>query len=224
MGGKVVTYGNRNMEIEKINDLWLPSNDNQIAQWREKGFPHMQDRCLNRFLKYCNNKNIQFKTVLDIGAWCGTWSLAMQKYAENIFCYEPNKTHFACLEKNLEPFNHISLYNCAIGNEEGSVKLSEETATQNTRVIQEKGDTSICTLDSLNLDNVDLIKIDVEGFEMEVLKGAIETIKNVEYIMIELNNNTKRYGSSNLEIEKYLPTLGFKMLFKIWPDVIYCRK
>ena len=59
---------------------------------------------------------------------------------------------------------------------------------------------------------------------MEVLKGATETIKNVEYVMIELNNNTKRYGSSNLEIEKYLPTLGFTMLFKIWPDIIYRRK
>ena len=212
------------MKIEKINNFWIPSNDAQIEKWRKDGYPYMQDRCLNRFLKYCDNKNIQFKTVLDIGAWCGTWSLAMQKYAENIFCYEPNKTHFACLEKNLASFSNVSLYNCAIGNEEGFVKLTEETATQNTRVIQEKGDTKICTIDSLSLDNVDLIKIDVEGFEMEVLKGATETIKNVEYIMIELNNNTKRYGSSNLEIEKYLPTLGFTMLFKIWPDIIYIRK
>ena len=184
----------------------------------------MQDRCLNRLLTHCKVRNIKFKTILDIGAWCGTWSLAMQKYAENIFCYEPNKTHFACLEKNLAPFSNISLYNCAIGNEEGFVKLTEETATQNTRVIQEKGDTKICTIDSLNLDNIDLIKIDVEGFEMEVLKGATETIKNVQYIMIELNNNTKRYGSSNLEIEKYLPKLGFRTLIKIWPDVVYRRK
>ena len=221
---KIVTYGKGNMEIEKINNFWIPSNDEQIEKWRKEGHPHMQDRCLNRLLTHCKVRNIKFKTILDIGAWCGTWSLAMQKYAENIFCYEPNKTHFACLEKNLAPFSNISLYNCAIGNEEGFVKLTEETATQNTRVIQEKGDTKICTIDSLNLDNIDLIKIDVEGFEMEVLKGATETIKNVQYIMIELNNNTKRYGSSNLEIEKYLPKLGFRTLIKIWPDVVYRRK
>ena len=221
---KIVTYGKGNMEIEKINNFWIPSNDEQIEKWRKEGHPHMQDRCLNRLLTHCKVRNIKFKTILDIGAWCGTWSLAMQKYAENIFCYEPNKTHFACLEKNLAPFSNISLYNCAIGNEEGFVKLTEETATQNTRVIQEKGDTKICTIDSLNLDNIDLIKIAVEGFEMEVLKGATETIKNVQYIMIELNNNTKRYGSSNLEIEKYLPKLGFRTLIKIWPDVVYRRK
>ena len=224
MGVSVVTNGKRNMEIEKINNFWIPSNDEQIEKWRKEGHPYMQDRCLNRLLTHCKVRNIKFKTVLDVGAWCGTWSLAMQKYAENISCYEPDKTHFACLEKNLEPFNNVSLYNCAIGNEEGFVKLTEETATQNTRVIQEKGDTKICTIDSLNLDNVDLIKIDVEGFEMEVLKGATETIKNAQYIMIELNNNTKKYGSSNIEIEKYLPTLGFKMLIKFWPDIIYYRK
>ena len=42
--------------------------------------------------------------------------------------------------------------------------------------------------------------------------------------MIELNNNAKRYDSSNREIEKFLPTLGFEILIKIWPDVVYSRK
>ena len=118
------------MKIEKINNLWLPSEDAQIEQWRDSEYPYMQDKCLKRLLIHCKVNNIKFKTVLDIGAWCGTWSLAMQKYAENIFCYEPNKTHFACLEKNLAPFSNVSLYNCAIGNEEGFVKLTEEIATQ----------------------------------------------------------------------------------------------
>ena len=220
---KIVTYGKGNMEIEKINNFWIPSNDEQIEKWRKEGHPHMQDRCLNRLLTHCKVRNIKFKTILDIGAWCGTWSLAMQKYAENIFCYEPNKTHFACLEKNLAPFSNISLYNCAIGNEEGFVKLTEETATQNTRVIQEKGDTKICTIDSLNLDNIDLIKIDVEGYEMRVLEGATQTLKSVKFLMIELNNNTKKYGSNNLQVEKHIESLGFRTLISIWPDKVYYR-
>lgn len=41
--------------------------------------------------------------------------------------------------------------------------------------------------------------------------------------MIELNNNSKRYGSSNLEIEKYLKGLGFKELIKTWPDIVYYK-
>ena len=59
---------------------------------------------------------------------------------------------------------------------------------------------------------------------MEVLKGAVQTLKNVEYIMIELNNNTKKYGSSNLEIEKYLRKLGYKVMIKVWPDVVWQKR
>ena len=39
--------------------------------------------------------------------------------------------------------------------------------------------------------------------------------------MIELNNNSKKYGSNNLEIEKYIKTLGFKKLMEHWPDKVY---
>jgi hypothetical protein len=42
--------------------------------------------------------------------------------------------------------------------------------------------------------------------------------------MIELNNNAKKYGSSNLEIEKYLSKKGFKIMIKVWPDVVWQKK
>jgi hypothetical protein len=41
--------------------------------------------------------------------------------------------------------------------------------------------------------------------------------------MIELNNNTKKYGSNNVEIEKYLGSLGFKVLMDHWPDKVFYR-
>jgi hypothetical protein len=59
---------------------------------------------------------------------------------------------------------------------------------------------------------------------MEVLKGAENTLKNVDYLMIELNNNSKKYGSSNLEIEKYLGEMGFESMIKIWPDIVWRKK
>jgi hypothetical protein len=68
-----------------------------------------------------------------------------------------------------------------------------------------------------------MIKIDVEGYEMEVLKGATKTLETVKYLMIELNNNTKKYGSNNIEIEKYLDSIGFKVLMDHWPDKVFYR-
>ena len=212
------------MQIEKLsNNIWVPSNDAQIQEWRDQGYPFMQERCLNSFIKWCELQNKKFKCVLDIGAWCGTWSLAMQKFAKNIKCFEPNRTHFECLQRNLAPYNHINLYNYALGSTIDFVQLTKETATQNTRVITEKGSIPMHTLDSLELIDVDMMKLDVEGFEMQVFQGAEKTLTNVKYIMVELNNNSKKYGSSNLEIENFLQSLGFKILIKIWPDTVWYR-
>ena len=147
----------------------------------------------------------------------------MQKYAKNIHCYEPNKVHYECLTRNMAPYNHVKLYNQALGNHDGFVKLTEETATQNTRVLLEEGDIQINKVDSLDITDVDMIKIDVEGLEMEVLKGAKNTLENVEYIMIELNGNSEKYGSSKRDIKEHLKELGFKVLIKTWPDIVYYK-
>ena len=80
------------------------------------------------------------------------------------------------------------------------------------------------TLDGLKITGVDLIKIDVEGFEMHVLEGAVDTMDNAKYIMIELNNNTKKYGSSNGQIEEYLDKKGWKTLINLWPDKVFTKK
>ena len=85
----------------------------------------------------------------------------------------------------------------------------------------EEGETVICKLDSMDLDNADMLKIDVEGLEMEVLKGGNKLLENIEFVMIELNNNSKRYGSSNGLIQKHMKNLGFKELIKTWPDIVY---
>ena len=212
------------MKIEKLKDgLWVPSTDSQIDQWREKGYPHMQDKCLDQFVKWCRTQNKRFNLIVDIGAWCGTWSLTMQEFAKSIHCYEPNRIHYECLSRNLASHSHVRLYNQAVGNSDGFVKLTDESATQNTRVLLEKGETKINKLDSLDTKGIDMIKIDVEGLEMEVLRGASGKLKDIKYIMIELNNNSKRYGSSNIEIEKYLKFMGYKILIKTWPDIVYYK-
>ena len=123
------------------------------------------------------------------------------------------------------------MFNHAVGSKTGFVKLSEDTATQNTRVIEEAGNIPICTLDSLDLQDVDMIKIDVGGYEMEVLKGAHKTLtfndenqSNVKFLMVELNHNTEKYKSSNKEVKEHIvKNLGFKVLMSEWPDIVYYR-
>ena len=55
------------MSIEQLSDgLWVPSTDAQIEQWREKGYPYMQDNCLNKFLEWCKEHEQKFDLVVDV--------------------------------------------------------------------------------------------------------------------------------------------------------------
>ena len=207
------------MKIEKVNDFWVPSNDVHIEQWKS-GSPFTQNKCLNKFIKYCESQTKKMKTVIDVGAWCGTWAKAIEPFAEKVIAFEPDKTHFECLQRNCT-------INCtprmeAVGAQLQEVSLTEDNFTQAKRV-DEKGNIRMITLDHMEYEDVDMIKIDVEGYEMEVLKGATKTLESVKYLMIELNNNTKKYGSNNIEVEKYIVSLGFKVLMEHWPDKVFHR-
>jgi len=207
------------MKIEKINGFWVPSNDTHIEDWKA-GKPFTQNKCLLKFVKYCTEQNKKFKTVLDIGAWCGTWAKALEPFSQNIVAFEPDPVHFDCLQKNCTI--NCSPRNEAVGSEEKFISLTADDFTQAKRV-DSAGKIKMVTVDSLDIPDVDLIKIDVEGYEMEVIKGATKTLARTNFLMIELNNNTKKYGSSNIEIEKKLQNMGFKPILDHWPDKVFYR-
>ena len=207
------------MDIQQVNGIWVPSNDIHLQDWLA-GKPFTQNKCLNNFLEHCQDNSIKFNTVIDIGAWCGTWAKAMEPFAKKVIAFEPDKVHFACLQRNCT-------INCdprqeAVGSENKHISLTEDDFTQAKRV-EKEGDIRMVTLDSLAYEDVDLIKIDVEGYEMEVLKGAENTLASTQYLMIELNNNTKKYGSSNIDVEKHIKNLGFNLLLEHWPDKVFYR-
>jgi len=209
------------MNIEKINGFWVPSNDIHVEQWRQ-GHPFTQNKCLKEFLEWCRSRDKKFNTVLDIGAWCGTWSAEFAPYCKKIYAIEPDRTHFECLLKNLSSFDNIELLDYAMGDVETRVSLTDDDFTQ-ARRIYSIGNILMKTVDSFKFEGVDLIKIDVEGFEMNVLRGAKDTLKDCNFLMIELNNNSKKYDSSNNEIEKYLQELDFTTLIDKWPDKVFVR-
>jgi len=207
------------MKIEKVNGFWVPRNDIHFDDW-QSGAPFTQHKCLDKFLKYLQSQNTKMHTVIDVGAWCGTWAKAIEPYAKKVIAFEPDSIHFECLERNCT-------VNCvprkeAVGSENKFVALTEDNFTQAKRIKQE-GHIKMVTLDTLKFENVDMIKIDVEGYEMEVLKGAYKTLQHARYLMIELNNNTKKYGSSNIEVEKFITSQGWKLLIDHWPDKVFYR-
>jgi len=154
-----------------------------LAKNVSKGGPtEYQQPVRLRSLQHVKNK----RTALDIGANVGLWSRDLVKHFEQVIAFEPVAMFRECLERNVTASN-IVIESVALGDTEGQVNMIiTEGNTGHTHVDPNSvnGDTKIIRLDSLNLQNVDYIKIDCEGFEYRVLQGAKETIKRCRPVVV----------------------------------------
>jgi FkbM family methyltransferase len=129
------------------------------------------------------------KNVIDIGANLGTFPILYSqemKYT-HFFCFEPTKdiSNHASNNLNNANINH-TMYNVALSNFNGKAGLLHHGNHQQNKLTLLKTDNEIevRTLDSYAFQDVSLIKIDVEGHEMEVLEGSIKTINSNRPIII----------------------------------------
>lgn len=142
-------------------------------------------------------------TVLDVGANIGLTVLQMaQKTQSKIYGFEPDQENFDQCKKNISLNNrsNVTVENIGLGNKKGEYFLAKSDFNNSGKhKIKPKKEASygqkvkIETIDNWikqkQLRKIDLIKIDVEGFELQVLKGAEKTIDQFHpKLFVELDN------------------------------------
>jgi FkbM family methyltransferase len=169
------------------------------------------------------------KVILDIGANIGNSSLffaSINSHAQ-IFAYEPHPVTFKRATENIQcnSFKNIKLVNIGLGEKKGTLKLYEvnEHNPGMNRIFAEDRDMPFKEIEIDVLDNfisekripkIDLIKIDVEGFEYSVLKGGRNSIiESRPILFIELDDNNLRENNESAKklIELLLP-FGYKSI------------
>ena len=108
--------------------------------------------------------------------------------------------------------------NIGLAEQKGSINFSSNLDSLNHVVLQEKHNTSVVKVDVSKLDDIldhkcpIVIKIDVEGYELQVLNGAKKILDNPSLIavIVELNGAGKRYGVDDEEIHKLLLSKKFE--------------
>jgi len=131
------------------------------------------------------------KVFVDIGAHVGTWTLTFAKHCAHVHSFEcsPRTHNFLCGNVALRGLDYdVTIHKTALGNHTGTLPYyfrSEDGGGNSCIDFKDKVCDSIqvpiTTLDSFNLSNIGLIKIDVEGFEKEVFEGMQETLKRSGY-------------------------------------------
>lgn len=116
--------------------------------------------------------------VVQAGGNCGLYPLIYAKHFERVFTFEPDPMNFYCLSANCKN-NKIVKFNTALGSVGQFLTLGAVDPANVGMPRIGQGNTVIysISIDSLNLPQISLIHLDVEGFEHFVLQGATETIK-----------------------------------------------
>lgn len=187
----------------------------------------------------------KLRNIVDIGANTGQWSSMVLNCVapEQLIVVEPLPDAFAAVQKKFRHNPHIQLHNVAIGDREGFATLNVTRVTTgasllqprpemraivgNTWAITAQTEVKMTTLDSLltTLDEISLLKIDVQGYEKAVLAAAEQTLAKTKFVLIELNFIPQYDGGSWLgEIHQILTRdFGFFLANATGPLVLNGR-
>ena len=186
-------------------------------------------------LQLLKNIIIPETDTIDIGVYRGVYSYEMAKYSKMVHAFEPNPIIFKDIELNLgKIIKNINLYNFALSDKENKVLLKvpirnknydksnyEEYFQMGRATIHEQnvmGDIETFEIKSKKLDNftfsnrISFIKIDVEGHEMSVIKGAENTIKQYKpTLLVEIEE--KHSKQKVLDSINYINSLGYESFY-----------
>lgn len=151
--------------------------------------------------------------VYDIGANLGNHSVYFATHSKaSVFSFEPVSANFKLLEKNIAQnglTHRTKLFAFALGEADGSAKMRYAIAdNMGSAAISDEGSVEVCLkrLDDLGLPPPDFVKIDVEGYELHVLRGMERTLRESAPILwVEIQPDQ----ANNSETYQFLTSLGY---------------
>ena len=200
--------------------FWVPKNNNSSK--------------INKLdLSFFKNNNHHSNRTLDIGAGVGISACELSSISKTIESWEIGTIAFDCLNANLDnavktyakdvtfnryhvaitdsdmysieivEYEHDFTKNCV--KSDASFGFSDIDSVKNYSLIKQK------TIDSYQFDNIDIINIDTNGYELKVLQGAKETIANCKpFIIMSLNDSLlSLYGNKIQEVISLLNQLNY---------------
>ena len=185
-------------------------------------------------------------TIVDVGANVGTFAVWQALRGARVYAFEPNPDCYRRLSKSVvenELTNTIDIFNYAIGQTTGSGVMhvpNNQTALgsvvpRDTPVFGQAPVVRLTSLDlilpALGVEHVDLLKIDTEGAEVDVLHGAVRTLRTTKRIIVEYHSPAlqrqvaaifQSHGFRQvLDVDTpapYLPEAGVIYAEKVLPD------
>jgi len=205
-----------------------------------------------RIVNFIKKNNLKFNKYIDVGTHKGELlELILDKKFIKVYCFEPQKFYFFFLKKK---FKKAKVYNYALDKETSKkfffINKLDSTSTlskfnkksfylrfknyllNKKNNYENKTFIKTTTLDILFKNKIlkkTLLKIDVEGYELNVLKGAKNKLKEIPYILIEQQFGNQYKNSDFSKVDKYLKDNNFKVTKNFYyptlhyKDILYSK-
>lgn len=174
------------------------------------------------------------KTFLDVGGHIGTMCLPLSMLYDKVHTFEPCDTNYQLLTHNIlaNDVNNVVAHNVAVSNNLGKVSVFRHYYhNSGCYAVKDDSEGSVdcITLDSLQIEDVDFLKIDVQGKESQVIEGAIETIRKYKpFMMIEATDQEheeeglKGFMVLKKDMVDILSAEGYNMYYDNGADIFMC--
>lgn len=210
------------------NDKWVGETLEGHREWE----PHLK----NLFAEYGKDET----TIIDIGAFYGTHTIVLSKIFPNsdIHAFEINPLHAFCCSENCNEMKNVTVHTVGLSDCRSRHDIAYWNADKinhgNCSIINPSRDRDMliniqqvnCVpLDEYNFKNVSLVKIDVEEHEINVLKGALNTIKSSKpTIIVEIFKESYESFITS-DIWSKLEAIGYTISHINDDDyILYCKK
>jgi FkbM family methyltransferase len=171
-------------------------------------------------------------TIFDVGANIGTWTLLTKSFfpGATVHAFEPLDVHIQKFNDNIKILSNVYIHSYCLGKENKYSVINVSSFSDSSSILEatqlefeefgikktHEEQVEIKRLDQLIEDNElpvpDIIKLDVQGFELEVLKGAGKYLNEVSYLIIEVSFKEYYYNQPLfLDIANYLSSYNFNI-------------
>lgn len=191
-------------------------------------FGYFEHEELMDLFEYFSPLHDEFRSsvALDIGANIGNHSIFFSEFFLSVHAFEPNPSTFELLKFNSRSVSNIVPHNLGLGDVSGSFELAEDPTNMGLSSLKYLADgqhtsVSIVTerLDDieLNVKSLALVKIDVEGYEANVIKGAMSTLKTMQPLVV-LEQHESEFENGATPSIRLLQEIGYSFCWHEAPS------